>query len=30
MNTRTQLFPSSLSDAVTRPEPVIAPPVFLA
>jgi RimJ/RimL family protein N-acetyltransferase len=26
MNTRTQLFPSSLSDAVTRPEPVPAPP----
>jgi RimJ/RimL family protein N-acetyltransferase len=26
MNTRTQLFPSPLSDAVTRPEPVIAPP----
>jgi RimJ/RimL family protein N-acetyltransferase len=26
MNTRTQLFPSPLSDAVTRPEPVPAPP----
>jgi RimJ/RimL family protein N-acetyltransferase len=26
MNTRTQLFPSSLSDAVARPEPVPAPP----